>query len=138
LLAAHFLKVSSERHGKQISGFDPSILEVLCGLDWPGNVRELQNEIERAVVLAPEGEMVRPSHLSIAVAAHANGSTGKEAAFQVNGTADRGLRAARAQFEASFIAGVLKNHNGNVSRAAITLGISRIGLQKKMKVLGLR
>ena len=48
------------------------------------------------------------------------------------------LRDARTAFEVQFIAKVLREHNGNVSRAAQALGISRVALQKKMKEYGLR
>ncbi|MGA7761931.1 MAG: helix-turn-helix domain-containing protein, partial [Candidatus Binataceae bacterium] len=48
------------------------------------------------------------------------------------------LRRARAAFEADYIAKVLDAHQGNVSRAAIALGLSRASLQKKMKEYSLR
>jgi two-component system nitrogen regulation response regulator NtrX len=48
------------------------------------------------------------------------------------------LRRARAAFEADFIAKVLQEHQGNVSRAAVALGLSRASLQKKMKEYALR
>jgi DNA-binding NtrC family response regulator len=48
------------------------------------------------------------------------------------------LRRARAAFEADYIAKALDHHQGNVSRAAIALGLSRASLQKKMKEYGLR
>ena len=49
-----------------------------------------------------------------------------------------GMALARRGFEVHFIAKVLSEHNGNVSRAAQALGISRVALQKKMKEYGLR
>ena len=48
------------------------------------------------------------------------------------------LRRARAAFEARYIAEVLREHGGNVSRTAQALGLSRVMLQKKMKDFGLR
>jgi DNA-binding NtrC family response regulator len=48
------------------------------------------------------------------------------------------LRRARAAFEADYIAKALEHHRGNVSRAALALGLSRASLQKKMKEYGLR
>ena len=53
-------------------------------------------------------------------------------------TDDRPLREARAEFEARHIAGVLERHDGNVTHAAMVLGLSRAMLQRKMKDLGLR
>ena len=64
VLAARFLAIASERQQKEIREFDPAALDLLEKYDWPGNIRELQNEIERAVVLTPRGESIRPEHLS--------------------------------------------------------------------------
>jgi Nif-specific regulatory protein len=141
LLAAHFLATATQRHHKRIRGFDPATVGVLCRLDWPGNVRELQNEIERAVVLAQDDETIRPGHLSSAIVTVDGPISAGSLAPSSNGfteRADRGLREARAAFETHFITQVLEKHHGNVSRAATALGISRIALQKKMKLYALR
>jgi DNA-binding NtrC family response regulator len=52
LLASYFLEVLNEKEGKNITGFEPSVLEVLQRYAWPGNVRELRNVINRAYILA--------------------------------------------------------------------------------------
>ncbi|MBI3328134.1 MAG: sigma-54-dependent Fis family transcriptional regulator [Nitrospinae bacterium] len=52
LLASYFLEVLNEKEGKNITGFEPSALEVLLQCPWPGNVRELRNVINRAYILA--------------------------------------------------------------------------------------
>jgi len=67
-LAARFLEQASERHNKKLGGFHPSAIELLVRAEWPGNVRELQNEIERAVALAGEGETLTTAHLSPSLA----------------------------------------------------------------------
>jgi two-component system response regulator HupR/HoxA len=56
LLASRFLEAAAARHHKRISGLDPEALELLALWNWPGNVRELQNEVERAVALARDGD----------------------------------------------------------------------------------
>ena len=63
LLAAHFLNAAVERYHRRIDGFDPETLDILTRYDWPGNVRELRNEIDRAVALAKDGDLIRPNHL---------------------------------------------------------------------------
>ena len=63
-LAARFLELASERHHKSLHGFESSVIDLLSRFDWPGNVRELQNEIERAVALATDGEAIAAVHLS--------------------------------------------------------------------------
>src|SRR5206468_12448506 len=56
LLATRVLEAAAERHKKRIPGIDPAALDLLVRFDWPGNVRQLQNELERAVALARDGE----------------------------------------------------------------------------------
>jgi transcriptional regulator with GAF, ATPase, and Fis domain len=63
-LAARFLELASERHHKSLRGFDPSVVDLLSRADWPGNVRELQNEMERVVALAADGETITADQLS--------------------------------------------------------------------------
>ncbi|HEY0714362.1 MAG TPA: sigma-54 dependent transcriptional regulator [Polyangia bacterium] len=66
LLAEHFLRLYSERNGRQFTGFARGALEALARCDWPGNVRELENAIERAVVLA-RGSAIEAEDLPIEV-----------------------------------------------------------------------
>jgi Nif-specific regulatory protein len=153
LLVEHFVVHSAKRHGKTIAGIEPQVIELLVRFDWPGNVRELQNEIERAVALTRPGESIGLAQLSAKVSARADGPTAvprvdassivaaHEAPASPAAAATpktRDLRQARAEFEASFIADVLREEDGNVSRAARTLGLSRVMLQRKMKDYGLR
>src|ERR1700720_609649 len=63
-LAVRFLKLASERHHKTLHGFDASAIDLLSHADWVGNVRELQNEIERLVALAADGQTITADHLS--------------------------------------------------------------------------
>jgi transcriptional regulator with PAS, ATPase and Fis domain len=129
LLADRFLAAAAERHAKRIAGLAPEAIRVLQEHDWPGNVRQLQNEIERAVALARDGESIGCAHFS---------SVLDPAAAPVDGAAGDLLRPARAAFEARHIARVLREQTGNVSRAARALGLSRTMLQKKMKEYDLR
>ncbi|HWN57151.1 MAG TPA: sigma 54-interacting transcriptional regulator, partial [Methylomirabilota bacterium] len=143
LLAARFLAIASERQQKQIHEFDPATLDLLEKYDWPGNIRELQNEIERAVVLAPRGASISPEHLSEELRGESQGTSADSTAepLEISTTqAANGapLRDARAGFEARYIAEVLARNRGNVSRSATVLGISRISLQRKIKEYGLR
>jgi Nif-specific regulatory protein len=164
LLADRILAAAVERHRKRVRGIEPDALECLLAFEWPGNVRELENEIERAVALARDGEALGPGHLSAklvaavggtrpatatSVAAPLSGATGDAAPSGAAGAPPDepapaskhgvgSLRRARAAFEARYVAEVLRQHGGNVSRAAQALGLSRVMLQKKMKEYGLR
>ena len=154
-LAARFLEQASERHSKKLRGFDPSVTNLLCQAGWPGNVRELQNEIERAVALAGEGDAIAAGHLSPTLRAikpsfgvavgivspdgrdHASASPGQTSSER-NAGAATSLQDARDAYEARYIAQILAEHGGNVSHAALALRLSRVALQKKMKRYGLR
>ena len=161
LLATRFLAIAAEQQRKPIAGLDPAALELLTQYGWPGNVRELRNEIERAVALARASAIIAPEHLSASLRAPgavANGALANHAQLRgahravaaaaapapsesqdARGDDAKGpLRRARAAFEADYIAKVLDEHQGNVSRAAVALGLSRASLQKKMKEYGLR
>jgi transcriptional regulator with PAS, ATPase and Fis domain len=144
LLAARFLEVAAERHHKVIREIDPSALALLENYSWPGNVRELQNEIERAVALTPSGESILPERLSTKIHRGSSAATANAPAAAIPVPADdpatesKDLRVARADFEARYISKVLAGNDGNVSRSAKKLGISRISLQRKLKELNLR
>jgi transcriptional regulator with GAF, ATPase, and Fis domain len=157
-LAARFLELASERHHKSLRGFDSSALDVLSRADWTGNVRELQNEIERAVALAPDGGTITADQLSPSVKTieisgraaagirsalvpdgedHGAGSPSQSLSGG-NPRATTSLQEARGAYEARYISQVLGEHGGNVSHAALALRLSRVALQKKMKRYGLR
>jgi transcriptional regulator with GAF, ATPase, and Fis domain len=143
LLAARFLAVAAKRHQKAIGEIDPGALALLERYKWPGNVRELQNEIERAVALTPPGESILPERLSAKIlkgseAAVPNRIAGISPQADESPNANEDLRSARADFEARYIAKVLASNNGNISRSAKSLRISRISLQRKLKELNLR
>jgi Nif-specific regulatory protein len=150
LLASRFIGGAAERHHKHIAGIETAAIELLQKFDWPGNVRQLRNEIERAVALARDGDMIGPGHLSASLRGESDrpamarmASLARLApppAAQANGSdeSQRPLREARAEFEAKYIADVLRRHQWNVSRAAQALGISRPALQEKMKTYRLR
>lgn len=104
-------------------------LQVLLIYAYPGNIRELENILERAVLLA-DGETVGLSDLP----AELRGIAAPEETGDLK-TASRGaaIRASRAR-----IVQALEGTGGNVTHAAKRLGLSRRGLQLKMKEYGLR
>ena len=142
LLAERLLRTQCELQEKRVRGIEPSALEALHRHDWPGNVRELENELARAVALVSEGGRITLETLSERVSGSASGSG--EAAPTPPPATDGGdgdsteLRGAMAEFERKHIAQVLEQNGGNVSKAAQALGLSRGGLHKKLKELGLR
>lgn len=125
LLVHHFLKKhgsSSDAAGKPIT--DEAML-ILTNFDWPGNVRQLENETRRALVLA-DGT-ITADDLSPAL-------FGSELRTHVG----LNLKARVDSLEAELIHEALRQTTGNQTRAAQLLGISRFGLQKMIKRLGIR
>jgi transcriptional regulator with GAF, ATPase, and Fis domain len=141
LLAQRALTTACERSRKRVAGIDPAVLDLLARFDWPGNVRELENEMSRAVALVRAGDVIRVAELSAKVCGAGQGENVARAAPVESASppaVGSAMRQGRAAFEARYIAEVLNQHRGNVSRAARTLGVSRVTLHKKLKEYGLR
>jgi transcriptional regulator with GAF, ATPase, and Fis domain len=147
-LAALFLERAAGKLRKRIQRLEPETLELLTEAEWPGNVRQLQNEMERAVAVARDGDTISPHHLSPEFLSSTVGRSAGTAVPAVNGNSmtsrsavspeSASLAAATAAFQRGFIAERLIQNNHNVSRTAHSLKISRITLQKKMKEYLLR
>jgi transcriptional regulator with PAS, ATPase and Fis domain len=131
LLVNHFLEIFEQRVGRQIAGFSPELLQALEAYDWPGNVRELENEIERLVTLAEDGQLLQIEQLSTKFGRKKIANTaGDKKSFER-------LRDAIDDLEKRMILTALEKFHGNKSQMARTLGLSRLGLQRKMERLGL-
>jgi len=138
VLVARILRAVAERQGKRIVGASAAAVAALQRFDWPGNVRELENEIERAVALACDGDALEPLHLSAKLAPNQPSAAAPASDAAPARYADVPLREARDAFEARHIGAALERYAGNVTRAAQALGLSRSMLHKKMKDYGLR
>jgi DNA-binding NtrC family response regulator len=123
LLARHFLRAEAAREGRPVPALPAEVARMLMAHGWPGNVRQLQIEMTRLLVRAGAGP-IRLEHLSPEVAGEASPPT-------------RMLSDARAALERSLIAQTLPMYDGNRSRAACALGISRQALVTKIRQLGL-
>jgi transcriptional regulator with PAS, ATPase and Fis domain len=135
LLAERLLRRQAARQGKRVRGIGPPALEALSSYTWPGNVRDLENEIARAVAVIEDGARVSIDNLSHRILGSGASGAGAEPTDAPVGS---DLKGATADFERKHIAAVLEEHDDNVSRAAEALGLSRGGLHKKLKELGLR
>jgi len=130
LLVEYFLAYSSlsTRPDKK---FAAEAMEILQEYYWPGNVRELRNVVERAIVFSGENETISPQHLPPNLLKNTNkkSSSGSLAPF-VMSQSSRYLTL--KEVELRYIREVLKNENGNRTRTARILGISRSTLKKKI------
>jgi two-component system, NtrC family, response regulator HupR/HoxA len=125
-LAHHFVTQHGPRLGRKVSALSPGALALLGRYDYPGNVRELENEIERAVLLCPEGEDIGEELLSERVV------RATTAARDGGGT----LAELVADFERARIVEMLAACGGNKSEAARRFGLTYRGLLAKMQRLG--
>lgn len=64
LLLERFVNHLCQRHGRQLVGITPRALQYILDYSWPGNIREFENVIERAVILANDGDAIDLRHLS--------------------------------------------------------------------------
>ena len=124
LLSRTFLTKFAEEQKKPLKGFTPQAMQALTAHNWPGNVRELENRIKRAVVMA-EGKYVTPGNLELK-----DPSSSEEEAST--------LRASRDSRERDLVRLAMEKADGNVSRAAADLGISRPTLYQLLARYGLK
>ena len=122
LLADHFLDRYTRKYKKKIHGLTRVAKNKLLKYAWPGNVRELQHTIERAVILG-DGSMLKPENFLF----HTTSKQKKEEEVVLN----------LEQLERQAIEKALRISNGNISRAAEYLGITRFALYRKLEKLGL-
>jgi transcriptional regulator with GAF, ATPase, and Fis domain/tetratricopeptide (TPR) repeat protein len=122
LLLRHFLEQAEGTAPKTI---DPAALAKLCRYGWPGNVRELENEIARAGAFA--GAMIGISDLSPHI------QTGQDPSEAMRNEPDSlRLKQRVERVERQLIREAMSRSQGNQTKAAMLLGLSRFGLQKKL------
>ena len=108
---------------------DSEVLDRLQAYPWPGNVRELRNEVQR--MLALQRGVMSPDLLSLAV------FSGDPEAVPPTQLPPGGLKELVEALEKRVIADTLQRVNGNKTRAAALLSLSRLGLRKKIERFGI-
>ncbi len=130
-LAQHFLrKFGSTDPARPRAELSMAAAELLITYPWPGNVRELENEMQRALTLAADETLITPAFLSESVRSVA-------APIDSDEQVGKSLREIVEQVEAQVIRRTIANNGGRKARSARELGITREGLYKKMKRLGI-
>ncbi len=120
-LSKYFLKKYCRKLSKSIAGFKPEAVGLLHSYNWPGNVRELENVIERAVILC-DVEEIGPGDLSI------------PAGYLLK---EKNMHPSLEEIEMDYIIRVMKEANGNQSKASQILDIDRKTLYLKLKKYGI-
>ncbi|MBT1698181.1 sigma-54 dependent transcriptional regulator [Fulvivirgaceae bacterium PWU4] len=121
MLAQHYLQYYAKKYHKLVNTIAPEAMDKLKRYAWPGNIRELQHSIERAVIMTDSSSLQETDFLlsrSLSSSASANTLNLDEV-------------------EKAAIAKALQMHNGNISKAADELGLTRASLYRRMEKYGL-
>jgi DNA-binding NtrC family response regulator len=121
-LALHFLERHRARYRNTVEGFADDAIQSLLGHSWPGNVRELEHSLERAVLMA-QGDLIHSEDLGLTRRAD-------DSAQMAQLTLDEAERV--------LIEKALDRNEGNVSRTADELGLSRSALYRRLQRYGLK
>jgi len=154
VLAEHFLAFYGEKHDKYFWDFSADAMRMMLCYRWPGNVRELRNAIERIVILATSDTVtpdLLPAHIQDA------GKTGEAPALDVEealkcvasalkeGPAPEARPAPKQdevlpleEVEKRAITEAVRAYDGNLSKAARKLGLSRATLYRKLDKYGIK
>jgi two-component system, NtrC family, response regulator len=109
ILAQYFLNLFTRDLSRSLRGFTEEALAALSDYKWPGNIRELENRLKRAVIMA-DGPLITPQDLELAAGAKARSLN---------------LRDHMQKLESALLNEALAAAEGNVSKAAKLMGISR-------------
>jgi two-component system, NtrC family, response regulator HydG len=117
MLAQHYLSYYAKKYHKLVNAIAPEAMDRLKRYAWPGNIRELQHAIERAVIMTDSG-MLQESDFLLSRSLTSG---------PVNNTLNLD------EVERAAIAKALHMHNGNISKAADELGLTRASLYRRME-----
>lgn len=124
LLAAHLWSRYSDRDGQPERRLSAQAIEALSHYSWPGNVRELENVLQQVLVLT-DARTIEPQHLPIPhspMPRTPSGASMKQSKAQV-----------LAHFEKDYLTELLREHHGNVTRAAHAAQTGRRSLGRLIK-----
>jgi two-component system response regulator HydG len=136
--ADFFLQKTNDELGKNVSGFEPQVIEMFMNYSWPGNLREFRNVVRRAVLLT-QGDLISEKTLPWEITnvnpltATPEPVTNKEQTTTITLKKDIGLKGAASKAEYETIMNVLKEVKFNKKKAAEVLNIDRKTLYNKLK-----
>jgi transcriptional regulator with PAS, ATPase and Fis domain len=116
LLATHFIEKFAHKYKKDIRSLSLEAKEKIMNYTWPGNVRELQNVMERSVILSSD-KILKAGSISL----------------QINEKKKERENLNLKEIEQEAIEKAMKRSDGNLSKAADLLGITRYALYRKIK-----
>ena len=128
-LTLFFMNKVSRRFKKKVKGFSLELLNFFEEFPWPGNVRQLLHEVEHMVALAPEGERISLKHCSPELQKWRNASS----LTFMQKHPHLSLPQRVEEIEIACIRDALLKTKGNKLQASKLIGITRQGLDKKLK-----
>lgn len=133
-LVDYFLKKECQDQGLLIKSFSPKAVEVLKGHDWPGNIQELKVCVERAVLYNPKAHIITDVSMDSSSAPLFDMNAKQRMFGDIPHVSDFKvtLKDRIALVEREMIMAEIKRNNGNKSKAAKEMGISREALRKKL------
>jgi two-component system, NtrC family, response regulator HydG len=121
MLAQHYLQYYAKKYHKLVNNIAPEAMDKLKRYAWPGNIRELQHSIERGVIMT-DSPMLQETDFLLSRSLSNNNNSNTLNLDEV---------------EKAAIAKALQMHNGNISKAADELGLTRASLYRRMEKYGL-
>lgn len=120
VLAEHFASIYAKKYNKPVSQFEEATIKKLKQYSWHGNVRELQHAVERAVIMA-ERSVLRPDDFVFTHFESTPESVLTNDALRLD------------EMEKNTILRVIEKHQGNITKAARELGITRTALYRRLE-----
>ncbi|MDD1780705.1 sigma-54 dependent transcriptional regulator [Enterovibrio sp. ZSDZ35] len=133
VIAESILKHHVLAYSKPVEGFSDEALECMSAYHWPGNVRELENEVRRMLVMT-DSTVLGADLLSAKVLQE---TCGELPALDQEKTDEGSLKDRVERLEARILKQTLIRQKWNKSKAALELGLSRVGLRAKLERYGL-
>ncbi|MEQ8712643.1 MAG: sigma-54 dependent transcriptional regulator [Cyclobacteriaceae bacterium] len=124
LLAEHFIQTYCNKYRKPVKKLSASAAKKLQKYHWPGNIRELQHAIERAVIMSEDNQL-DPDDFFFLQQKSEGGSEQSLDSFNLE------------DVEKTVIQKAINKHNGNISKAAKDLGLTRASLYRRLEKHGL-
>ena len=123
ILLDHFLNSFSTKYGKTRRTASPALIEAAQSYHWPGNIRELQFAAERAVILSDDSLV---NEAALIISQHSPGSTAYTRIVSLE------------EKERTYIIEVLDHYDGNVTKAAEALGLTRTAMYRRLHKYNLK
>ncbi len=135
ILCRYFMNQFKQTFQKQVTAISDDVYDILAAYPFPGNIRELRHIVESAVILV-DGSVLEKEHLPrrLVQSPKENNNPNQTALTIANGPSDKPFLTLH-ELEQHHILNALKITDGNKTKAAEILGISRAALWRKLRII---